>query len=220
MLAVFFLGLAWGSEVFGRRSARAADPLGIYAVLEIALAVLALLGLAAFDLVDHVHASAVHALGPESAALWPIRIALIAAVLLPPTFLMGGTLPLFARRFARHEDRIAGAIGGLYAVNTLGAALGCALAGFVLVPAIGVRATVIAAAALNLLAGLTVIGLRTSRVIAPDERAPRAVPASARAHARWSRRWPSSPASWRSATRCCGRDSWRCWCATRSTPTP
>ena len=57
---------------------------------------------------------------------------LVALVLLPPTILMGGTLPLICRQFAARPGHVAGSVAWLYALNTLGAAAGCALAGFVL----------------------------------------------------------------------------------------
>ena len=71
----------------------------------------------------------------------------------PPLRQRRQDLPLLCRQFVDRPFRIAGSVGFLYGLNTLGAALGCALAGFVLLPAWGVARTVGLGAALNLAAG-------------------------------------------------------------------
>jgi spermidine synthase len=165
VLAVFFGGLAIGAWVFGRWSARLARPLHVYALLELALAALGLLATFAFGPLDAVYGRAFAALADQPAALTMVRTLLIAAVLLPPTVLMGGTLPLIARQFATERDHLAGTVAWLYALNTLGAAAGCALAGFVLVPALGIWGTALVAAACNAVAG---VGVLLARLPAPD----------------------------------------------------
>src|SRR5262249_34147110 len=67
-----------------------------------------------------------------------------ALLLLPPTTLMGATLPLLARRVVRGGEDMGALgrrIGALYAANTAGAVVGTAAAGFWLIPAAGVNAT-------------------------------------------------------------------------------
>src|SRR5581483_4705378 len=75
------------------------------------------------------------------------RCLLTFAVIGPPCVLMGGTFPLLVRQFVRGE--VGPTAGLLYAVNTTGAALGCYLAGFHLLPALGLSGTNLLAAALN-----------------------------------------------------------------------
>jgi predicted membrane-bound spermidine synthase len=60
------------------------------------------------------------------------------ATLVMPTLLMGATLPVLAKHVVRRQDVLARRIGVLYGVNTLGAAIGCAAVGFVLIGAFGV----------------------------------------------------------------------------------
>jgi spermidine synthase len=78
-----------------------------------------------------------------------VRGALAAGFLLPPTILMGGTLPLLVRWFTGEQEGSGTAISALYAVNTLGATAGVALAGFVLIPRAGLLATIFTAVILN-----------------------------------------------------------------------
>src|SRR5690606_3692411 len=95
----------------------------------------------------------------ETGILFAARFFLVALVLLPPTVLMGGTLPLFCRQYVRDRDRIARGVGFLYAMNTLGAAVGCALAGFVLLPRLGGSGAILAGGTLSVLAGLVALRL-------------------------------------------------------------
>jgi spermidine synthase len=154
VLAVFFLGLALGGWVFGRRSGRIRRPLVAAALLELVLAGFVLATPWGFDAVEGLYGQAYRAVGAadSDALLWGARAGLVALVLLPAAFLMGGTLPLFARQVVADRERIGASVAGIYALNTLGAAVGCALAGFVLVPALGLTGTLASAAGLNVIA--------------------------------------------------------------------
>ncbi|MCU1244900.1 MAG: Polyamine aminopropyltransferase, partial [Acidobacteria bacterium] len=99
--------------------------------------------------------------------------------LLPPTILMGGTLPVLVRRFTGGRANGDGtAVSALYAANTFGAAAGVAAAGFYTIPRVGLLTTIFYAVLLNfalaLVAGL-VAYLRPSQPAEPgssgDDRA-------------------------------------------------
>jgi spermidine synthase len=172
VLAVYFLGLALGSWGFGRVAHRTTRPLLLYAALEIGVGLLALASPWLFARAEHLYGHAYRATSADFGPLFAVRFALVALVLLPPTVLLGGTFPLFVRQVVTQRGRIAAPVGLLYAVNTMGAAVGCALAGFLLVPGIGVQRTLGVGAALSVLAGATVasLGLARARDPAPDER--------------------------------------------------
>lgn len=153
VLMVYFLGLAAGSWTFGRLAQRVRRPLRLCAGLEIGLAGLVVASLPSFTLVEGVYGQLYRALPADSAGLGLARVGLIALILLPPTFLMGGTLPLFSRQLIRDPARLGSAIARLYAINTLGGAAGCLLTGFVLLSVVGMSAALVIAAALNLIAG-------------------------------------------------------------------
>ena len=88
-----------------------------------------------------------------SASSYLARVAIAIALLTPITLLMGGTLTLLIRHLVR-DDLDAGSrrIAMLYAVNTAGAALGCFLTDFLLVPAFGLLGTQFVAVSFNLIA--------------------------------------------------------------------
>ena len=67
-------------------------------------------------------------------------------VLILPTFLMGGALPVMARALAASAGRVGSDVGQLYAADTLGAAVGCAVAGLFLLRTLGTRETIYFAA--------------------------------------------------------------------------
>ncbi len=85
--------------------------------------------------------------------------------LLPPTLLMGISLPVLAKLVTHQLPNMAGRIGMLYAVNTIGAALGAFLATWVLLPAVGVEGALRWAALGNAICALgTFFGFRSVKV--------------------------------------------------------
>jgi spermidine synthase len=172
VLAVFFFGLAVGSFLIGRWAQRARQPIRWFGILEIAVGLLAWLTLPAFDLLDSIYGAAYRRWAGQAEVLFAVRFILVALVLLPPTILMGGTLPLFCRQYVRDRDRIARGVGFLYAMNTLGAAAGCSLAGFVLLPWLGSSVAILAGGSLSVLAGLIALRLPIASAAEAKESAP------------------------------------------------
>jgi len=156
ILSTFMGGLALGAFGAGRVLDRLpVRPLLVYGLLEIAIGIYALGVPWLLDGLTPLYKAMWEAGASDSfLVLSAAKFAFIAAVLLPPTVLMGASLPVLARQIADDPLRIGGKVGTLYAVNTFGAVAGTFLAGFVAIPAIGVRSTVLWTAALNLALGL------------------------------------------------------------------
>ncbi len=153
-LAVFFLGMAAGGRVFGRRAAGYARPLRAYAWLEWAVAGSALLFLLLEPAFRTVWVAAYPWLEGNLAAATAVKVVLAAGLLFLPAFFMGGTLPVMGQHLVRSAGEL-GRVGTLlYLVNTVGAAAGALTAGFVLPETLGLRASVLAAAALNVAVGI------------------------------------------------------------------
>ena len=87
------------------------------------------------------------------------RFFCVLPLLLIPTTLMGGTLPLLAAHFVDRGDDASAKVGALYSVNTFGAVAGSLLGSFVLMPAIGVHATNLVAVGINAALGLFILAL-------------------------------------------------------------
>ncbi|MDR6599906.1 putative membrane-bound spermidine synthase [Achromobacter deleyi] len=144
-VGAFFLGLAAGSWVLGRRADLSERPFLLYAGIEAAIAVLG------------VGVTAILALGAPAfargEAFSPLLawLAVVLVVGIAP-FFMGGTLPVLLR--ATGAGRVGRAGATLYAANTGGANIGALLPAFLLIPALGVHGAAWAAASLNLVAAL------------------------------------------------------------------
>lgn len=180
VLAVFFLGLGLGSWLFGRIGAAVRWPLLWCAGLELLLAANGYASPALFDWAETLFGHLYRSYEPGSVALLALRGGLVALLLLPPTLLMGGTLPLFCRQAIHDPARISTHLSWLYGINTLGATVGCGVAGFLLLPTLGLKATLHVAAGLNVVAGLGFAGLGVMRGPLPPMDCPsRAEPARA-----------------------------------------
>lgn len=163
VLAAFMAGLALGSWFFGRRvDRRPGDELGLYAVLELGIALSAVAVIPVLDRLDEVYGVLFRA-APHSLWLLTVCRGLLAfLLLLVPSFLMGGTLPVLSRHLIRETRDLAGGVGALYGLNTAGAAAGCLITGFFLVEHLGVRGSIAAGAALNLLLAAAFLALRAA----------------------------------------------------------
>src|SRR5213075_1474929 len=97
-----------------------------------------------------------------SAGSYLARAAIAIILLTPITLLMGGTLTLLIRHLVRSDLDAGGwRIAVLYAMNTAGAALGCLLTDFVLVPSAGLRGAQMVAVSLNGVAAVGALYLAT-----------------------------------------------------------
>ena len=170
VLAVFLGGLAIGSALAARWPSR--DPLRDYARVELAVGAAALVTLPLLRALPWAYGALVARAalsGPVEAAG---RVLLAALVLLPATVLLGATVPLAIAFLERAGVEVRAGFGRLYLLNTLGGAFGIAIAGFVLMEAVGVRGTLVVAVVASLFVGG--VALRWSREIGP---APAAAPA-------------------------------------------
>ncbi|MEE2829297.1 MAG: fused MFS/spermidine synthase, partial [Myxococcota bacterium] len=161
VLAAFMAGLAMGSHFGGRWSDRSRSLLLLYGLLEVVIGLYALLFPWLVEQGVSVYGLAVSA---EAVEFWysrSIHLLVMGTLLLVPTAAMGATLPLLVRLVSGRLSRVGRWVGWLYGVNTGGAVLGVFLAGFVLLPALGVRSTEVLAAVANL--GVAVFALVLSR---------------------------------------------------------
>jgi spermidine synthase len=166
VLAAFLGGLALGAAILGRRADRSMRPLRFCAGLELAIGAWAIAFPAMSWLLERiVLAATAGGAGPTTLGL--VRFLGTFLLLLPATFAMGGTVPVLCRFVVRQGASLGRRVGTIYAVNTLGATVGCLLAGFVTIPAIGLRASLALAAALNLGVAAVAFGLSRSTPALP-----------------------------------------------------
>jgi spermidine synthase len=155
VLVSYMGGMALGAALLGRRADTAKRPLRMFALLEAGVGTYALLLPLLLRLVDAIYAS-VFPLLPESFLLRStIRFVLCIALLLVPTALMGATLPALGQGLLRRKGQVGLGVGFLYFVNTAGAAVGCFLAGWWLLPYLGLFRTTLLAACFNAVVATT-----------------------------------------------------------------
>ena len=125
VVAVFLVGIAGGSLVFERRRYRPPQLSTLGGCLA-AAAVLALVPLIVSNLTG------------------PPGLPVVVLLILPVTGLLGFAFPLTARLFTDSAALASRGVGLVYAANTAGCVVGTVVAGFVLIPAIGASASIIA----------------------------------------------------------------------------
>src|SRR3990172_3721507 len=161
VLSAFMAGLALGSLLAARRMPRLRNLIAIYGCLEIGIGVFCALLPVALDGAAPLWVGLSSALGLPYQGLLLVEFVLVFALLVVPTTLMGATLPVLSQALVGNDGAARRDVGALYAINTFGAVLGVALPGYVLLPALGNRATSVLAASGNIVAGI--IALAYSR---------------------------------------------------------
>lgn len=156
VLGTFMGGLAMGSALFGRAASRLSPrgALALYGVLEVLLC-----GLAALSPALLASATPLYMALARTPAASFSRLLVCAGLLLPPTVLMGGTLPALVRALAAASPRD---LGVLYSLNTVGAALGTLAAAFLLIPHLGLQTSIWGTCAVNAVVAASALGLARS----------------------------------------------------------
>lgn len=160
MLLAFLVGIAVGGGIGGRLGDRLRERGGTDAVLralaavQIGVAATSILTMHLYPQMPFWYVSLFDAFDGEKAGtvVWLVSLLLAGVVMTPPALLMGVAFPLAVRGALTTADQVGGAVGRIYAWNTAGGVFGAALAGFVLLPQLWVRDTVLLAAACNGLA--------------------------------------------------------------------
>lgn len=146
VLAAYMAGLAAGAALIARLQHRIERAVLAYGILEggIAISALAvpLLIAAASGLYVAVLGGQPEPPGAASLGQSLFYLAVAFIVLSIPTGLMGATLPLLTRYAVRSNAQVGPRLAMLYAINTAGAVTGTLVAAFLLLPSIGLRATV------------------------------------------------------------------------------
>lgn len=158
-LTAFILGLAIGAAILARLVDRNKDLVGTMGFLEIGIGISCL---AVVPIMGKLPVSVVGIIENYSgsfAALMAVEFSVVFAVLLVPTILMGAIFPVVCKLFTKRLEEIGRSVGDVYASNTVGAIFGSFVAGFILIPLIGIQKSIGVAVAVNLTLGIALVFL-------------------------------------------------------------
>lgn len=203
VLAAYMGGLGAGAAIAGRFLGRIRRPILVYGLLEGGVALTALCVPALLSGASWLHVNALGGLPelPDSSGLGrPLYYLFVSFLILAlPTGFMGATLPLLTRYAVRHDAQVGPRIAWLYGINTAGAVLGALTAAFLLLPALGLKATVWVGVAVNGLVFLVAALISIKPMPGVDDEST-AQPASGSSKPPGRRDSTAEPVPWTAAT--------------------
>jgi spermidine synthase len=165
LLGVFMGGMCLGSLLLPRYLNRRQHPLRVYAYLELGIGLFGLIVLFLVPFLGNLYTKIAGA-GPISVVL---RAMVASVCLIPPTLLMGATLPAIAR-WVETTPKGVSWLGFFYGGNLAGAVTGSLLAGYYLLPNYDMPTATYAAVALNVVVALLALAVaaRTPHLVVTD----------------------------------------------------
>ena len=145
MLAAFLFGIALGSMVFSRWVDRIKQPVAVFGIVQLGIGLFALILMPAFEELYGMSQAFQSTFG--SSRFWAFFSCFLVMCL--PTFLMGASFPLVTKIYTGSARQLGRSIGNVYAVNTVGSILGAFCAGFILIPLLGIRPSIVLTIVLN-----------------------------------------------------------------------
>ena len=145
MLAAFLFGIALGSMVFSRWVDRIKQPIAVFGIVQLGIGLFALILMPAFEELYGMSQAFQSTFG--SSRFWAFFSCFLVMCL--PTFLMGASFPLVTKIYTGSARQLGRSIGNVYAVNTVGSILGAFCAGFILIPLLGIRPSIVLTVVLN-----------------------------------------------------------------------
>src|SRR5438034_1230014 len=154
VLGAFMAGLALGSWKLGQKADHTDNTLRMSCLLGFGSGLSVALVPSSFRALDSFYWAMEPSVSSIPGGGGFVRFGSSFIILLTPTFLMGGTLPVLTRFFTENLNEVEGRVGVLYALNTFGAAAGTIAAALVFIPGIGNTRTTLIIATVNVAIGL------------------------------------------------------------------
>lgn len=158
-LAAFMAGLAIGSFIFGRFVDKRRDPLRIYALLQLSVAVVAFITPTVLKISIPLYKYVYQISNQSDGLIAILRVGVSFISLVIPATLMGGTLPVLTSYLVKREGLFGKNFSLLYGLNTLGAVLGVILSGFITIGALGEWKTTFIGVLINFIVGAVAYSL-------------------------------------------------------------
>ena len=146
IFAAFMFGLALGSLIISKYVDKIQNLPQTYALMMLGIGLYGVLLLSIFNLLPQLY-NKLYFMHTNFYLFQFLQFALVFIILLIPTTLMGATFPVIAKFYT--QEKIGKGIGEVYSANNLGAIIGSFGAGFILIPLLGIKASIIFAGAIN-----------------------------------------------------------------------
>jgi predicted membrane-bound spermidine synthase/tetratricopeptide (TPR) repeat protein len=157
VVSAVIAGIAMGSAVSSRWTARSRRPASLLAVVQIVAALSSLAGIQIIGRLPVPVGQLIRANADRMSWLLQVELFWVFLLLIVPSFLFGAAFPLAVRLLYQSVRETGKATGRIYAWNTVGAVAGSLLAGFCFLPWIGMEATLYFAAIVHVIAGSLVV---------------------------------------------------------------
>ena len=159
ILAVFIFGLALGTVTASNLLTRIRCLVKGYGISQIIIGFSSLSIAPLFGRIPFVNRWVYENLGQQFQLIQGANFITILGLLFIPTFFMGAQFPIVIKILATKLETVGQNVGRAYAFNTVGSIIGSFLAGFVLIPMLGIQATILSMVFLNVLLGITLLVL-------------------------------------------------------------
>ena len=157
ILAIFIFGLALGTAITSNLLDRIRYLINSFGITQIIIGFSSLFIVPLFGRIPFVNRWVYENLGQQFQLMQGTNFITILGLLFIPTFFMGAQFPIVIKILATKLETVGQNVGRAYAFNTVGAIIGSFLAGFVLIPMLGIQATIFSMVFLNVLLGITLL---------------------------------------------------------------
>lgn len=157
VLATFMGGLVLGNYYIGRYADRSKMSLKLFAYLEIGIGIYCLLFLILVPIFSSFYVGIAKVFSLNMMLINMIKFFFSIILIIIPTFLMGGTFPVISKYMIKNLEMKGRVISNLYYLNSFGAVVGGLLAGFYLIPKLGLMRTEITGVFLDIMIGLVIL---------------------------------------------------------------
>ncbi len=171
VVSIFMAGLALGSFLAARSVSVQRHGLALYAMLELGIGIYSLCTPRIAVWTDSLYGSAYAAVSGNFLASVILKSVIAVVLLLAPTIAMGATLPILVGIHGEKERQTRAAL--LYGLNTAGAVAGTILAGYFLIPGLGISQTIHLNAACNFGISIVAFWARSRMIADPETAAPK-----------------------------------------------
>ncbi len=170
IITSILIGLAFGATLWGSRIDRVKSPFALFALLQVGLGVYCFIFPAFFEFVRSNYISVFHSLDlpSDGKAVLILKLVTSLILLLPPTILLGGAIPIILRQFTKQIKDSGRNIATVYFMSGFGGIIGSSFAGFILLQLLGLDTSLYLAAALNIMIGTIALFLSNFKTKVQD----------------------------------------------------